>query len=103
MRPSTEPVRIPVTAERSYQVLVGYDLLDEVPPLLGRAVQRVALLHPPTMIKTAESLVQLLNTAGMQPIRIDVPDAEAAKSQWRKVADQLRPDLWRPPGCEASG
>ncbi|MFL6045407.1 MAG: 3-dehydroquinate synthase [Propionibacteriaceae bacterium] len=80
MRPSTEPVRIPVTAERPYQVLVGYDLLDEVPPLLGPAVQRVALLHPPTMIKTAESLVQLLSTAGMQPIRIDVPDAEAAKS-----------------------
>jgi 3-dehydroquinate synthase len=80
MLPSTEPARIAVTAERPYQVLVGYDLLAEVPTLLGPGVQRVALLHPPTMIKTAERLVRLLSNADMEPIRIDVPDAEAAKS-----------------------
>jgi 3-dehydroquinate synthase len=80
MYPSAEPARIPVTAERPYQVLVGSDLLDEVPNLLGPGVHRVALLHPPTMIKSAESLVHLLSSAGMRPIRIDVPDAEAAKT-----------------------
>jgi 3-dehydroquinate synthase len=80
MPSSTEPTRIAVKAERPYQVLVGYDLLAEVPPLLGHGVQRVALLHPPTMIKTAERLAQLLTSAGLEPIRIDVPDAEAAKS-----------------------
>ena len=85
MPPSTEPIstgptRIAVEAERPYQVLVGYDLLAEVPGLLRPGVQRVALLHPPTMIKTAERLVHLLSTAGLQPIRIDVPDADAAKS-----------------------
>jgi 3-dehydroquinate synthase len=80
MPPSTEPARIAVTAERPYQVLIGYDLLAEVPAQLGPGVQRVALLHPPTMIKTAERLVHVLTTAGMEPIRIDVPDAEAAKS-----------------------
>src|SRR4029453_522820 len=79
MLSSTEPTRIAVKAERPYQVLVGYDLLAEVPPLLGYRVQRVALLHPPTMIKTAERLAQLLTGAGLEPIRIDVPDAEAAK------------------------
>jgi 3-dehydroquinate synthase len=80
MSPSTEPVRIAVTAERPYQVLVGYDLLADVPAVLGPSVQRVALLHPPTMIKMAERLVHVLSTAGMEPIRIDVPDGEAAKS-----------------------
>jgi 3-dehydroquinate synthase len=80
MLPTAEPARITVAAERPYQVLVGYGLLAEVPNMLGRGVQRVALLHPPTMIKTAERLSHLLTTAGLEPVRIDVPDAEAAKS-----------------------
>ena len=80
MPPSTEPTRIAVAAERPYEVLIGYDLLGELPDLLGQGVQRVALLHPPTMIRTAEHLAHLLITAGLEPIRIDVPDAEAAKS-----------------------
>jgi 3-dehydroquinate synthase len=80
MLPIAEPVRIAVAAERPYQVLVGNRLLAEVAPLLGAGVQRVALLHPPTMIKTAEQLSHVLTAAGLEPIRIDVPDAEAAKS-----------------------
>jgi 3-dehydroquinate synthase len=80
MSPSAEPARIAVRAERAYDVLVGHGLLDEVPELLGAGVQRVALLHPPTMIKTAERLSHLLTAGGLEPIRIDVPDGEAAKS-----------------------
>ena len=80
MLPIAEPARITVAAERPYEVLVGYGLLAAVPALLGPGVQRVALLHPPTMIKTAERLSHLLSAAGLEPVRIDVPDAEAAKS-----------------------
>src|SRR5918995_3126900 len=80
MLPSAEPTRITVAGERPYQVLVGYGLLAEVPDMLGQGVQRVALLHPPTMIKTAERLSHLLIAAGLEPVRVDVPDAEAAKS-----------------------
>jgi 3-dehydroquinate synthase len=80
MPPTAEPVRITVAGERPYPVLVGYGLLAAVPNMLGEGVQRVALLHPPTMIKTAELLSHLLTTAGLEPVRIDVPDAEAAKS-----------------------
>jgi 3-dehydroquinate synthase len=80
MLPIAEPARIAVAAERPYQVLVGYGLLAEVPALLGAGVQRVALLHPPTMIKTAEQLSHMLTAAGLEPVRIDLPDAEAAKS-----------------------
>jgi 3-dehydroquinate synthase len=75
-----EPARIAVNAERPYQVLVGNGLLAMVPGLLGGGVQRVALLHPPTMIKTAEQLSQVFRAAGLEAVRVDVPDAEAAKS-----------------------
>jgi 3-dehydroquinate synthase len=80
MSPIAEPSRIAVQAERPYEVIVGYGLLAEVPGLLGAGVKRVALMHPPTMIKTAERLSHMLTAAGLEPIRIDVPDAEAAKS-----------------------
>src|SRR6187200_3714082 len=80
MSDSAEPVRIAVTAERPYEVLVGHGLLAEVPALLGSGVSRVALLHPPTMIKTAEQLAHALTVAGLEPVRVDVPDGEAAKS-----------------------
>src|SRR5215216_3734356 len=80
MLPSAEPTRITVAGERPYQVHVGYGLLAEVPGLLIPGAQRVALLHPPTMIKTAERLCHVLAAAGLEPVRVDVPDAEAAKS-----------------------
>ncbi len=80
MWPIAEPTWIAVEAERPYQVLVGSGLLAEVPALLGAGVRRVALLHPPTMIKTAERMSSMLAAADLEPVRIDVPDAEAAKS-----------------------
>jgi len=75
-----EPTRITVRAERPYDVLVGHDLLDRLPALLGDDVQRVAVIHPPTLVGLADSVVHLLRGAGYTPVRIDVPDAEAAKT-----------------------
>ena len=75
-----EPVRIPVTAERPYDVLVGHRLLDQLPPLLGERVQRVALIHPPTLITLAAEVERTLTLAGFQTTRIAGPDAEAAKT-----------------------
>ena len=51
-----------------------------MPALLGPGVQRVALLHPPTMIRTAARLSHELSAAGLEPVRVDLPDGEAAKS-----------------------
>ena len=76
----TEPTRIAVTAEHPYEVLVGHDLLGALPALLGDDVQRVAVIHPPTLVGLAESVVHRLREAGRTPVRIDVPDAEAAKT-----------------------
>ena len=71
---------IPVRTERPYEVIIGRDLLDQILPLIGSDVRRVAVLHPPTMIKLGEDLERLLAAAGLEPVRIDVPDGEAAKT-----------------------
>lgn len=72
--------RIAVRAERPYDVLVGRSLLAELPDLLGEGVERVAVLHPPTLIALAESVTHALTAAGFRTVRVDVPDAEAAKT-----------------------
>ena len=75
-----EPTRIRVSAEQPYDVLVGHDLLGELPALLGSGVQRVAVIHPPTLIGLADAVLARLSNAGYTVQRIDVPDAEAAKT-----------------------
>ncbi|MET0692878.1 MAG: 3-dehydroquinate synthase [Propionibacteriaceae bacterium] len=71
---------IRVSAERPYDVLVGHGLLGELPVLLGPGVQRVAVIHPPTLIGLAADVEHVLTAAGLETTRIDVPDAEAAKT-----------------------
>jgi 3-dehydroquinate synthase len=77
---SAEPIRIEVRAEQPYPVMVGTGLLDRLPGLLDPTVQRVAVIHPPTMIDLASRVVRQLTEAGLEPTRIDVPDGEAAKT-----------------------
>jgi shikimate kinase / 3-dehydroquinate synthase len=76
--------RIQVRAERPYEALVGHGLLGELPRLLDNkaaaAPARVAVIHPPTLINFAERIVHLLTAEGKECVRIDVPDAEAAKT-----------------------
>ncbi|MFL6064754.1 MAG: 3-dehydroquinate synthase [Friedmanniella sp.] len=78
--PVPEPTRIGVSAEHPYDVLVGQNLLPELPGLLGDDVRRVAVIHPPTLVGLAGSVVHRLSEAGYTALRIDVPDAEAAKT-----------------------
>ncbi|MEV6371110.1 3-dehydroquinate synthase [Micromonospora musae] len=74
-----EVTRIPVGGgEQSYDVLVGRDLLDTVPGLLPGAT-RVALLHAPPLKALTDSLGERLRAAGVEPLPIEVPDAEAGK------------------------
>src|SRR3954466_15323423 len=74
-RPVPEPTRIGVSAERPYDVLVGQNLLAELPGLLGEDVRRVAVIHPPTLVGLAGTVVRRLSEAGYTALRIDVPDA----------------------------
>ena len=70
---------IEVRAERPYDVVVGHGVLDRLPGLVDGA-QRVAIIHPPTLIATAAHVTSLLEQAGFEVVRVDVPDAEAAKT-----------------------
>ncbi|MFB6396249.1 3-dehydroquinate synthase [Polymorphospora lycopeni] len=73
-----EMTRITVGGERPYDVLVGRDLLDELPPLLAGADQ-VAILYAPPLKAHADAVGRRLAAAGRRPLPIEVPDAEAGK------------------------
>ena len=75
----TDVTLIPVRAERPYEVVVGHGVLDRLPALVDGA-QRVAIIHPPTLIATAAHVTSLLEQSGLDVVRVDVPDAEAAKT-----------------------
>ena len=71
--------RIHVTAERPYDVVVGRGVLAQVADVLG-SPRRVAVLHPAALIDVAVRVSSSLERAGHEVVRIDVPDAEAAKT-----------------------
>lgn len=73
-----EVTRIPVGGERPYDVLVGRDLLDPLPRLLPGA-ERIAFLHAPPLKGLADGLAERVRAAGVTPLLIEVPDAEAGK------------------------
>lgn len=71
--------RIHVQAERSYDVLIGRGLLDELAPMLAGAT-RVAIIHPGVLRVTAEAVRDDLADQGFEAIVIEVPEAEDAKT-----------------------
>ena len=76
---TAEPTRIPVGGPRPYDVLVGRGLLGELAAMLG-PVQRVAIVHPPTLIATAEAVREDLVAQGYEALTLEVPDGEDAKT-----------------------
>ncbi|TML27780.1 MAG: iron-containing alcohol dehydrogenase, partial [Actinobacteria bacterium] len=70
---------IPVTGERPYDVLVGRDLLGALAPLLPGAVQ-VAVLYAAPLKDYATRVADALGEAGLRPLPLEVPDAEAGKA-----------------------
>ncbi len=75
----TEPARINVGGERSYDVIVGRGLLDELVSHLGDA-SVVALVHQPSITTTVEAVREELGQAGVDAHRVEVPDAEDGKT-----------------------
>ncbi len=72
--------RIPVRAERPYDVVVGHGLLGDLHPLLGEACRRVAIIAPAALAETAETVREDLSAQGLEAIALEVPDGEAAKT-----------------------
>jgi 3-dehydroquinate synthase len=75
----TEPTAIEVSGERPYRVLVGRDLLAELPPLVSGADQ-VAVLSAGPLRPHADRVAATLRDAGFAVLPIEVPDAEAGKT-----------------------
>ncbi len=73
-----EPVRIRVSAERPYDVMVGRGLLGDITETLAGA-SSVAILHQPSLGVTAEVVRGEFADAGLNANRIEVPDAEDGK------------------------
>lgn len=74
----TELTRITVTGTDSYDVLVGRNLLDQVPALLSGA-KKVLIVHPVGLAVSAEALRDSLLSAGFETVLAGVPDSEDAK------------------------
>ncbi|WBB99194.1 3-dehydroquinate synthase [Solwaraspora sp. WMMA2080] len=70
---------IPVPGDRPYDVLIGHGLLDQLSDLLPGA-DRVAVLHAPPLQGQADRIATGCAAAGVKPLLIEVPDAEAGKS-----------------------
>ena len=63
-----------------YEVLVGRQLLAELPGLIGTDAKRVAVLHPEALAATGEALREDLASQGYEAIAIQLPNAEEAKT-----------------------
>jgi 3-dehydroquinate synthase len=74
----SEHTRIPVGGERPYDVLVGHRLLTGLPALLSGAAQ-VAVVHAAPLKELADQVSAALADAGIRPLPLEVPDAEAGK------------------------
>lgn len=68
-----------VSAERSYAVVIGRDLLAEVVPLAEGAT-RAAIIHQPSVRDVARRVGRVLEEAGIQVVAVEVPDAEGSKT-----------------------
>ncbi|GAA2990596.1 MULTISPECIES: 3-dehydroquinate synthase [Streptomyces] len=63
-----------------YEVLVGHQLLGELPNLIGDRAKRVAVLHPEALAETGEAVREDLAGQGYEAIAIQLPNAEEAKT-----------------------
>ena len=69
---------ITVAGDDAYDVLVGRDILSELPRLIGGDARKVLIVHPPTLAARASALREQL-LEHYEVILAEVPDAEAGK------------------------
>jgi 3-dehydroquinate synthase len=81
-----DPTTISVGGE--YDVVIGSGVTDRVGQLLGEGVDRVLLVHPPTLRDLGGRLAGVLQRQGYAVTRAEVPDAEPAKTA------AVAADLW---------
>ena len=91
MSAPAEPTTIAVGDD--YDVVIGSGVLDRVGDLLGPDVERVLVVHPPTLPGLTSRVTAALEGRGYAVHVAEVPDAEAAKTA--EVAAALWAQLGR--------
>jgi len=77
----TSPVVVHVPSGSPYDVTIGRGLLDDLVAAAKRTgAVRVALVHPHTLLLTAEAVRDALTGSGLDVHLLEVPDAEDAKN-----------------------
>ncbi len=77
--PTESITEIQVTGESNYSITVGRGILDRVPAALGDRVNKVLIVHTPTVGRVATELRDALQAKYSQVLLAEVPDAEPAK------------------------
>lgn len=72
---------IEVHGPNPYQVTIGYDLVDTVAEFIkSSGFAKVAIVHQPPLAAAARQLATAIETLGVRPLLLPIPDAEAAKT-----------------------
>ena len=71
--------RIAVGGERPYEVVVGTGVLSELPSLVGKRAEAVAVIHDERLGAVARPVCRALEDAGYRVVATEVPGGEAAK------------------------
>ncbi|MGA1837050.1 3-dehydroquinate synthase [Herbiconiux sp. 11R-BC] len=69
---------IPVTGDGAYDIVIGRGVLDRVGDSLGAGVNKVLIVHPPTLALLAAELRETL-LGRFEVLLAEIPDAEAGK------------------------
>src|SRR5262245_31877569 len=75
---TSDATAIEVGGERPYRVLVGRELLGTAAESVSGAAQAAVLYAEPVRVH-AERVASALRDAGVVPVPVEVPDAEAGK------------------------
>lgn len=78
VEPARPATRLHVGGASPYDVVVGEDVLDRLPAMLGAAPQRVALIHPEALPRLAARVAGQLDDYDV--LHIELPEGEIAKT-----------------------
>jgi 3-dehydroquinate synthase len=87
------PIRIMVEGASPYEVAIGKRIMDELPTVLATDVRKVLLVHSPAVAEHAARAEKALKGAGLEIVRLLIPDAEAGKNL--EVASEVWSTLGR--------
>ena len=74
-----EPTRLGVDGASPYEVVVGHDVIGELPAMLGPGVRRVAVVHPVALQGLAQKVGSELPDS-VEVLPLVLPDGERAKT-----------------------